>query len=136
MSSSSSASEPLPLRPHHALCIGFFEGKGYSERFVRHMADVIARLGADDPLLKLVTECDCICTACPHNCGSICESAQKVMRYDVNVLTLCGLQAGAVLHWTELRETVGEMILRRGRLSEVCGGCRWETICCGKGGRA
>ena len=32
------------IRPHHGLCIAFFEGKGYSPEFVRHMEQTIANL--------------------------------------------------------------------------------------------
>ena len=41
------------LRPHHALCVGFFRGKGYSEGFVENMSAFIGTLRASDPLLTL-----------------------------------------------------------------------------------
>lgn len=78
MSSSSSASERILLRPHHGLCIGFFEGRGYSAEFVRHMTEVIAVLEAEDLEITLVTHCD----------------------------ALCGLHAGSALRWSAFRETV------------------------------
>lgn len=28
------------IRPHHGMCLYFFEGKGYSEGFTKHMAEV------------------------------------------------------------------------------------------------
>ena len=27
------------IRPHHGMCLYFFEGKGYSEGFTKHMAE-------------------------------------------------------------------------------------------------
>ena len=27
------------IRPHHGMCLYFFEGKGYSEGFIKHMVE-------------------------------------------------------------------------------------------------
>ena len=32
---------PYYLRPHHGLCIAFFEGKGYNQKFVENMTNVV-----------------------------------------------------------------------------------------------
>ena len=32
------------IRPHHGMCIAFFKGKGYSEKFTAHMKDIIKEL--------------------------------------------------------------------------------------------
>ncbi|HEZ7990826.1 MAG TPA: hypothetical protein RWO66_07705 [Ruminococcus sp.] len=41
------------LRPHHGLCIGFFEGKGYSDEFTANMSAVIEKLQNTDPHVTL-----------------------------------------------------------------------------------
>ena len=41
--------EPVVLRPHHSLCIQFFEGKGYSPQFVDGMTKTIKMLEQNDP---------------------------------------------------------------------------------------
>ena len=117
------------LRPHHALCVGFFQGKGYSEAFVENMASVIGALRASDPLLTLRSAADPLCGSCPHNIGGVCESADKVARYDAAVLRLLGLRDGAALRRSELSAWVRERILAPGRLGEVCGDCQWYEIC-------
>ena len=117
------------LRPHHALCVGFFQGKGYSEAFVENMASVIGALRASDPLLTLRSAADPLCGSCPHNRGGVCESADKVARYDAAVLQLLGLRDGAALRRSELSARVRERILAPGRLGEVCGDCQWYEIC-------
>ena len=117
------------LRPHHALCVGFFQGKGYSEAFVENMASVIGALRASDPLLTLRSAADPLCGSCPHNHGGVCESADKVARYDAAVLRLLGLRNGAALRRSELSARVRERILAPGRLGEVCGDCQWYEIC-------
>ena len=117
------------LRPHHALCVGFFQGKGYSEAFVENMASVIGTLRASDPLLTLRSAADPLCGGCPHNRGGVCDSADKVARYDAAVLRLLALADGAALRWSELSARAREHILSPGRLGEVCGDCQWYEIC-------
>lgn len=117
------------LRPHHALCAGFFRGKGYSEAFVANMTEVVGTLRASDPLLTLRGGADAVCRCCPHNHDSVCDSADKVARYDAAVLRLTGLADGATLRWSALSALARERILAPGRLSEVCGDCQWYDIC-------
>ena len=117
------------LRPHHALCVGFFRGKGYSEGFVENMSAFIGTLRASDPLLTLRSAADPLCGSCPHNRGGMCESADKVARYDAAVLRLLALADGAELRWSELSARAREHILSPGRLGEVCGDCQWYEIC-------
>lgn len=119
------------LRPHHALCFGFFRGKGYSDAFVENMTAFVSRLRAEDPTVTLVCSADGVCAACPHNRRGVCESADKTRRYDAAVLALTGLREGENLPWTELRRRVEERILAPGRLEEVCGDCQWHALCRG-----
>ena len=117
------------LRPHHALCAGFFRGKGYSEAFVENMSAVIGMLRGSDPLLTPRCAADPICGYCPHNCGGVCDHADKVEAYDAAVLSLLGLREGTEVRWSELTARVRQRILKPGRLKEVCGGCQWYGIC-------
>lgn len=32
------------LRPHHGMCLAYFEGKGYSSSFCVHMGEVLEKL--------------------------------------------------------------------------------------------
>ncbi len=117
------------LRPHHSLCIRFFRGSGYSPAFVENMSRVIAALGADDPAVTLTCSADAICAACPNDRGGVCESAEKVARYDDAVARLTGLNEGDELRWSALCARVDEAILRPGRRGEVCGDCQWSDLC-------
>jgi hypothetical protein len=130
------------LRPHHALCITFFEGKGYSKEFVENMIQVIQDL-EDNAVVQLTVEEDVICVACPNNdeqrCTSSdkesasseqrCTSNDKVMRYDQAVLSLCQLKEGQKIRWKELNELAKERIIRAEKLQTVCGDCQWYAIC-------
>lgn len=119
----------LTLRPHHGLCISFFEGRGYSEEFTANMTEKIALLKDTDPKITLVCGADMICAACPHNKGGVCESGGKSDRYDKAVLDMCGFTEGQVLSASEFFSAVEENILAPQRLREVCGDCSWADIC-------
>lgn len=50
----------LELRAHHGLCFNFFEGKGYSEEFTKHMQSVYDTM-KNNPDFKVVIKEDIIC---------------------------------------------------------------------------
>lgn len=126
-------SETVALRPHHGLCAQFFEGKGYSEGFVENMTAVLETLGGDPSRpVRLCCEADVICACCPHNRQGCCESGQKVLDYDAEVLRLCSLREGDTLSWREYCARVEERVIRPGRLRQVCRDCEWLAICEGK----
>ena len=117
------------LRPHHALCIRFFEGYGYDPDFVLHMNDVITMLQHDDPTVTLTGGCDCICEACPNNAGVICAKDYKVRAIDDRVMNVLGCHIGDELLWSKLYEQANEMIVKSGRLKDFCRKCQWLYIC-------
>ena len=117
------------LRPHHGLCIAFFEGKGYSPDFTQHMSEMISYLDCHNPEIRLVLHTDRICSACPHNLDAVDESAQKVLHYDRAVLSLCGLEENQILLWKEFQSLVRLKILGQRRISAVCRNCQWLFIC-------
>ena len=118
----------IPLRAHHGLCLRFFQGKGYSGAFVENMAQKKAML-EENPLVRLTDQADEICRACPNNLSGQCESAEKVRRYDREVLSRCGLTVGDVLPYRELTERVRKTILLPGHREEICGDCQWTDLC-------
>lgn len=122
------------IRPHHGMCLHFFEGKGYSDGFTAHMAEVKERLSGEDSetapaTLVLVRETDEICSACPHNKGGICEAAEKVDCYDNGVLQYTGLTEGQQLSFHSFEQIVAEKILTPGYGKAICGDCQWRDIC-------
>lgn len=119
------------IRPHHGMCLYFFEGKGYSDGFTAHMAAVKGWLLEEQgpASLQLVGETDEICSACPHNKSGRCESAEKVDRYDNGVLQYTGLREGQKMTFQEFERTVEEKILNPGYGKAICGDCQWREIC-------
>ena len=73
------------LRPHHGMCLAYFEGKGYSEGFSAHMQEMLELFEKDVPVF-LTVAADEICSACPDNEAGCCKSAAQVAEYDRDVL--------------------------------------------------
>lgn len=122
------SSETHLLRTHHALCAQFFEGKGYSEEFVRHMGRVLAEFGRDDPEITLTDGCDVICSRCPNNEGGVCSDG-KVRGIDRRAAEAMGVSPGSTYAWSELLRIAADRVIKPGRLREVCGDCEWIGIC-------
>lgn len=120
--------EPLPLRPHHGLCMAYFIGEGYSSGFKKHMGEVLSNL-TPDSLITLTCATDEVCSACPHNQAGICESCDKVTRYDNTVLDFCGLTSGDTLSFGEFTARVQNRIIAPGLRESICGSCQWNNIC-------
>lgn len=117
------------LRPHHALCIAHFVGKGYSEAFVKNMHSVIQALNEPEATVRLTCSEDSICMGCPNNGSGSCLSEPKPVVYDERVLHLCNLAAGQTLYWKTFQTIVLRNILEPGKLAEVCDDCRWLNLC-------
>ena len=119
---------PLTMRPHHALCALFFEGKGYSPAFIENMTAILAE---PSQMVHITMGCDSLCRDCPHNQDGICDDEVKVAQFDQQVLDLSGeiFQDEQAKFLSELCQSVYDTILRQGRLAEVCGECEWAPLC-------
>lgn len=122
------SSNPLPLRPHHGMCMAYFIGCGYSDAFSAHMSRLLASLEPES-LVRLVVGTDAVCAACPNNLGGVCEKPAQVAGYDRAVLDRCGLPEGAVLPFAAFTSLVQARVLGLGLRERICGGCQWAEIC-------
>ena len=110
------------------MCLSFFEGKGYSDTFTRHMGQVQKMLEAN-PGITVAAQSDMICEKCPNLKEGQCLSAGKVRSYDKEVLARCNLQENQEISWKEFHRLVEENILSKGKRKEICRDCQWEEIC-------
>lgn len=122
---------PLTMRPHHALCALFFEGKGYSPAFIENMTALLAN---PNQIVQITMGCDSLCQECPHNQDGVCDDAAKVAQFDQRVLSLSRetFHAEQAKSLSELCQSVYDTILLQGLLADVCGECEWATLCQGK----
>lgn len=116
------------LRPHHGLCIRFFEGKGYSEEFIKHMTQIISRL-EENTEICITTGCDSVCSMCPNYDGTRCDSEERVMAFDKRVMEFAKIFDKQRLTYKELQRKIEDGIFAPGRFEQVCGDCAWGEIC-------
>ncbi len=114
------------------MCFQFYEGKGYSEDFTDHMGRIIREMEADPAQkVKLKVETDIVCENCPNNKAGECTTADKVKKYDKEVLKACGLGEGDEISFADFTELVRKRIIDAGIRSDICGDCSWDYICRG-----
>lgn len=116
------------IRPHHGMCIAFFQGKGYSDEFTAHMRMMIEKLESN-PTVCITAQMDAVCVKCPNNMQGICEAAGKAEAYDKLVLSSCGLSDGMIMPYQDFKKSVYENILIPGKRGEICGNCQWNSLC-------
>lgn len=117
------------IRPHHLLCIQFFEGKGYNDDFVKHMAEIHSRLINHNPKIHLVKGTDDICSKCPNNENGQCNKEPSVSGNDKRTYQAIKDEIKGDETWEELTELVYKNIIEQNKLKHVCQTCRWSNIC-------
>lgn len=122
------SNKPLPLRPHHGMCLAYFAGHGYSTDFTSHMERILSVLTPSTPV-RLLVKTDAVCAGCPNNQAGLCSKPELVAAYDHAVLERCGLKENAELSFGEFTALVEQNILSSGLRREICGSCQWSGIC-------
>ena len=113
------------IRPHHMLCMQFFEGKGYSDGFVASMAAIKEKLEKEDPQVEIVEGTDDVCKNCPHNMGGACENEDSVRQHDKRVYDKVIETVGNSAKWSNITKAIRENIIDSGKMRETCGKCQW-----------
>lgn len=128
MEDSKPTNPPATLRPHHALCALFFEGKGYDQAFIDNMTVFLAN---PTQVLQVTDACDTLCQACPNNLGGLCCDEAKVKLFDRRILKfIAGFpQPDQPIPLNQLCQIAFDNILQQGLLAGVCGECEWAALC-------
>ncbi len=116
----------LTLRPHHVLCMNFYEGKGYDGAFTENAGAVLRRLRAGEPF-TVTPGPDALCAACPNLTQGLCRWQKKVLRYDERAAALLQLK-----EYGEYTFNAFPRPLAAALLPEVCADCEWYALCAGK----
>lgn len=117
------------IRPHHMLCLQFFEGKGYSDGFVENMLKIKKLLEKENPVVNIVEGADMICEECPHRRGNACKNEESVCGHDKRVYEQVIEKVGKQAHWSEITTAIYNNIIHAGIMKSTCGECRWSDIC-------
>ncbi len=116
------------IRPHHGLCLCFFQGKGYSSAFVENMTDIQQKL-KENPLVCMISRADAICRKCPNNAAGTCTAEEKVTEYDRQVMLQCGISEGQIMPFLQFEKRIYRNILLPGKREDICGDCQWNALC-------
>ncbi len=126
-------SDILNIRAHHLLCVQGFQGRGYSQGFVKNM-DKIVNFLKNNPqtLLKVISSTDDICYCCPHNIENTCKQSpsaeDKVKKMDLETLNYLGLEEHDITTYEHIIELLSNR-LDSSDLKEICGFCLWIECC-------
>ncbi len=121
------------LRPHHALCILSFCGRGYSDKFIANMYKIIGEL-ENNPDIIVRSLPDSVCIACKNKVPVTdtnragCCFHDKVEKYDRAVLSKLNLPENSSISWNDLKTLVKEKIIVNG-IADICSDCEWYDIC-------
>ncbi len=124
------AAAPIPLRPHHLVCLVGFRGHGYSDSFTANMAALAARLrgpGGETTPLVIRPMADAICLPCPRRRGSGCRDAGRIAALDRRHGERLGLETGARLSWGAALARIRRKV-HPDDLATLCAGCRWLPL--------
>jgi len=120
----------IRLRPHHALCLRHFVGKGYSPEFVENTTRLHRQLnGGGREMVQIILHRDSLCEHCPHDRDYRCDSEEKVRYLDAAVAEVCGLRSGQWLSWQELCALIDEKMMPGAAMPEICQVCEWYDVC-------
>jgi hypothetical protein len=118
------------FRPHHFLCSIGYEGKGYSDDFVKNYDQIVEKLrqpGGDEALLKVVVHTDDICSVCPHKRGLLCQTQKKIESLDKRHAEALSLVEGEILSWWDAKKRIKEKI-SLDIFHAICKGCQWKDL--------
>lgn len=138
----------MRLRVHHLFCCALFEGKGYSEAFVKNMWDISGRLfpkedaavdavnpyagqAQDDEEIELCILPDLICSECPNLIDGVCSlDDNEVVSKDRHLADALGLVCGRGYQRNELKKAVNEALTEK-IFEDSCHRCNWymEGLC-------
>ncbi len=121
-------SEEIKLRPHHFLCLRFWAGNGYSAAYTQKVEEILPQI-KNGTKVEIVFGPDTLCKACPHLKKSLCDSQQRVTKFDADVVKLCGLTDGQKTTWQEMCSLVSEKVMESGQFFSICGDCAWAEYC-------
>lgn len=120
------ANSELNLRPHHIFCLRFFEGRGYSEAFVKNTYAVLDRL-REEGRFTVVFGPDALCEACPNLHAGGCVWQNKIMRYDEAAASLLGVRENEAYLWSGFTKETAQTLI-----PAICADCEWYGLCANK----
>lgn len=122
--------EIIRLRPHHALCLRHYVGRGYDDAFIENMNEIHVRLSSGErEMVQIILHRDSMCRACPHEENAACEREDWVQNIDREIVKACSLRSGLWISWQELCDIMDEHIFNTDKWQQLCADCPWYSLC-------
>ena len=116
------------IRPHHLLCLCFYEGYGYSESFTKNMDKVSKDIIGKD--IQIVFGKDSLCLCCPFLKNGKCETEDKVTKYDNFVIQHLNLKNNQIVSYDKIHREIIDVLLETKKIKKSCFfDCQWKDIC-------
>jgi hypothetical protein len=113
------------LRGHHLVCLHFFQGRGYNEKFVRNLHEVLTSVKNEGTLF--IPGADDVCNACPHLLFAVCRDEEEIGEMDEEAALLLQLEEGQRYDWEQLEERVRSIFPVW--YKNYCRNCGWIEAC-------
>lgn len=92
----------LKLRGHHLVCLHYFQGKGYSQEFIRNLQELVGRAQEGEPV-EVVAGPDDVCRAClnlrKERCRHKNDAEAEIKKLDCRALCYLGASVGERATW-------------------------------------
>lgn len=126
-------SKSIKIRAHHLCCMLGFQGYGYSPAFVTNMRKIISDIGSSPSSpIKLVSECDAICTSCPSKRECAAQKSihsHRIKKMDLAVLEKLNIAEGTVIEAKEAFRLINSKLNTASDIEDVCEICKWKRDC-------
>jgi hypothetical protein len=114
------------------MCTLGFEGKGYSDEFVRNYSEIARGLRetgerGEQTLIQVEPAADSICMPCPNRDGQGCLSGPKISKLDQAHARVLGLKSGEVLSWSDAKARIRERMSLED-FHSACAPCSWKSL--------
>lgn len=118
----------INIRPHHLLCIHGFQGKGYSDGFIKSMTHIVNEIKNNkDIKLNITYNTDDICSNCPNKIeDNLCIGQEKIVSIDQGVIEALRLEE-RVYSYAEVVEKINNE-LTIAKFQEICSTCEWYSL--------
>lgn len=125
----------IKLRGHHLICLHFFQGEGYSKRFIVNLKGIIKNLERGNQLkgvkAKVVEGTDVVCEYCPHLKRNLCAyepgAEQKIQSLDSLALKLLEIKKGDAVFWEKIKTRLPKILPKWQEFA--CLDCDWKKVC-------
>lgn len=115
------------LRPHHLICNMCFKGKGYSEEFTQNFSLIHKALESKEVNIKIVSDCDDICSKCPERHNNTCKKASIATAIDKAYLKILKLKTDQIITCEQLENKI-KQLLTLAKFQTACGKCSWYNL--------